>query len=65
MKFQIKDKGIFPQNEKNLFLMTRDNWDDFSFKTTFDTFYYDATGNRVQIGSVKIGYSPTGMIFSP
>ena len=56
MKFQIKDKGIFPQNEKNLFLMTRDNWDDFSFKTTFDTFYYDATGNRVQIGSVKIGY---------
>lgn len=56
MRFVIYDKGIFPQHEKNLFFMSRDNWDDFSFKTSFDAFYFDSEGARIQIGPVKIGF---------
>ncbi len=33
-----------------------DNWDDFSFKTTFVLHYVDASGRHVELGAVKIGY---------
>jgi ABC-type transport system involved in cytochrome c biogenesis ATPase subunit len=31
-----------------------DNWDDFSFRTTFSLVYFDETGERHDIGGVKI-----------
>src|SRR5690349_21596059 len=31
-----------------------DSWDDFSYKTTFQVVYFDNTGERHDIGSVKI-----------
>lgn len=36
------------------FLLT-DNWDDYTYKTTYTLVVFDATGSRHEIGSVKIG----------
>jgi hypothetical protein len=33
-----------------------DNWDDFSFKTSFWLVYIDNNGKEHDIGSVKIGF---------
>src|SRR5690606_26695538 len=32
------------------------DWDDYSFKTSFGVSYTDNQGNRVDLGTVKIGY---------
>jgi predicted ATPase len=39
-----------------------DNWDDYSFKTSFEVVFYDAEGQRSELGTVKIGYpaQPSG-----
>ena len=34
--------------------LLRDNWDDYSFKTTFRLVYFDLEGKRHDIGSVKV-----------
>lgn len=36
-------------------VLDTDNWDDYSFKTTFSVTVFDETGKRVECGSVKIG----------
>ena len=56
MLFEIVDKGCQPKRIKNAFCFFRDNWDDFTYKTTFDANYYDDSGRRRYIGSIKIGY---------
>lgn len=33
-----------------------DNWDDYSFKTSFHLAFHDAKGQRSEFGTVKIGY---------
>jgi predicted ATPase len=32
------------------------NWDDYSFKTSFQVVFFDAQGQRSDLGTVKIGY---------
>jgi predicted ATPase len=32
------------------------NWDDYSFKTSFDATYTDDQGNQIELGTLKIGY---------
>lgn len=32
------------------------NWDDYSFKTSFDVVLVDGTGNSMDLGTIKIGY---------
>lgn len=39
-----------------LVFLSADNWDDYSFKTSFDTTLIDRDGKRVELGTVKIGY---------
>jgi ABC-type transport system involved in cytochrome c biogenesis ATPase subunit len=34
--------------------LLRDNWDDYTFKTTFRLVYFDSDGKRHDIGSVKV-----------
>lgn len=34
--------------------LLRDNWDDYSYKTTFSLVYFDAEGDRHDVGNVKI-----------
>lgn len=41
---------------KLIALLHRDNWDDFSFKTTFSLSVYDENGKHVECGSLKIGF---------
>jgi len=43
-----------PRAPSRGFLIT-DNWDDYTFKTTYDFVFVDAAGERHAIGSVKIG----------
>lgn len=56
MKFAVYNKGSYPRQGKNLFYFYRDNWDDYSYRTSFTAFYYDAHGELIEIGPVKIGY---------
>jgi predicted ATPase len=38
------------------FLLLEDDWDDwFTYSTKYHLFYYDSSGKRLRIGSVKIG----------
>lgn len=41
---------------KCLAILNTDNWDDFSFKTTFSLTVFDEAGKKVECGSVKIGF---------
>ncbi|MFS0757527.1 AAA family ATPase [Noviherbaspirillum sp. 1P10PC] len=41
---------------RNLVQLVPDNWDDYSFKTTFEVVFFDAEGKRIDLGTVKIGY---------
>jgi predicted ATPase len=56
MRFQVFDKGTYPQHGNDLFYFCRDNWDDYNYKTSFDTYYYDSAGDFHEIGPIKIGY---------
>nr|WP_325259412.1 AAA family ATPase [uncultured Oscillibacter sp.] len=56
MKFAVYDKGSYPTQGKELFYFYRDNWDDYSYKTSFVAYYYDSKGMLIEIGPVKIGY---------
>lgn len=41
--------------EKNVILLVPNNWDDYSFKTTFDARYINNGGTNIDLGTVKIG----------
>lgn len=41
---------------RNCIYLQEDNWDDYSFKTTFYAIYVKADGRRLDLGTVKIGY---------
>ena len=64
LKFQVLDRGYFNGTSRTFYLR-RDNWDDYCYKTTFDTFYCDEKGELHGIGSLKIGYQgmPEGRVF--
>jgi predicted ATPase len=36
--------------------LEKDDWDDYSFRTSFDLTIFDAEGRRFDLGHVKIGY---------
>ncbi|MFT3734101.1 MAG: AAA family ATPase [Rhodocyclaceae bacterium] len=40
----------------NTVILAADNWDDYSYKTLFHASWCGEDGNRIEIGSVKIGY---------
>lgn len=43
--------------ERNTVYLNTNNWDDYSFKTTFNATVYDASGKEHEIGQLKIGYT--------
>ena len=43
-------------NKKNTVYLNSSNWDDYSFKTTFEVTLYDSLGGKHDLGQVKIGY---------
>lgn len=44
------------ESSTNSVLLVPSNWDDYSFKTSFEVIFYDAEGQRLDLGTVKIGY---------
>lgn len=51
MEFRVISRQVWYGNADNVIYLKQDNWDDFSFKTTFQAYYL---GQR--LGSVKIGF---------
>ena len=54
MKFRVV--ATVPGNPKDTAFLVVDNWDDFTFKTTFFLVVFDGSRNRKEIGAVKIGF---------
>ena len=52
---KIKHNGCSPDSGKLVAYLCEDNWDDYSFKTTFSLIIFDELGKQHVIGSVKIG----------
>ena len=55
MNFQVCDKNESIKYCSDTLYLRRDNWDDYSFRTTFDVSYCVSVGNVISIGQVKIG----------
>jgi len=45
-----------PSTHKDLFVLTPGNWDDYSFRTSFYVYYFDPSGVKLDVGTVKIGF---------
>lgn len=41
--------------EKNVMVLVPNNWDDYSYKTTFEAKYIEETGTEIDLGTIKIG----------
>lgn len=41
---------------KNTCVLIPSNWDDYSFKTTFDIYHFNSLGDSTHLGSLKIGF---------
>jgi len=55
MQFIVCDRGDSASAIKGNVYLWRDNWDDFSFKTTFNVSYCYENGRTNTIGQIKIG----------
>lgn len=55
MNIQVYEKGQSIQFNTDTLYLQRDNWDDYSFRTTFSVSYCNSSGDLVSIGQVKIG----------
>lgn len=55
MEFKVVSRGSTKKGKNTAFLVI-DNWDDFSFETTFALVVFDEQGKRKDIGVVKIGF---------
>ena len=65
MQVRVCDRNDYAMYGKDTMYLRYDNWDDYSFKTSFNTRYVDEDGNEHSLGSVKIGMvnMDTGKIF--
>jgi predicted ATPase len=52
---KVKYRGTVPNTGRSVAFLLEDNWDDYSFKTTFSLIVFDENGKQTPIGSVKIG----------
>ena len=52
----VQGLAQIPSNTRNEAFLITDGWDDwFSFQTQFSLWYFGEEGQRVHLGSVKIG----------
>lgn len=57
MKFSIVNRwGDFPENAKSEIFLSWDNWNDFSYYTLFGIFYVNENSEKIELGSIKIGF---------
>ena len=55
MQVRICDRNEHTMYEKDTLYLHYDNWDDYSFKTSFNARYVDKNGKEYSLGPVKIG----------
>ncbi len=58
IQFNVIQRGTPKQAVTNQAVgyLEKDDWDDYSFRTSFDLTIFDAEGRRFDLGHVKIGY---------
>jgi predicted ATPase len=57
MKFQIISQNAYPPKAgNNTCYLTVNNWNDYSFVTTFALSLHDEEGNHHEIGNIRIGF---------
>ena len=57
MQFTILDRwGNYPRDSKSQVFLTWDDWNDYSFFTLFGIFFINESSEKVDLGSIKIGY---------
>lgn len=58
IQFKVVRSGFtMPLNpEEPIAFLEKDNWDDYSFRTSFNLTIFDGDGARYNLGHVKIGY---------
>ncbi|RKS21769.1 putative AbiEii toxin of type IV toxin-antitoxin system [Flavobacterium endophyticum] len=57
MEFEILDKpGNYPPQSKNKVYLTWDNWNDYSYYTTFGIFFVDENSEKHRLGGVMLGF---------
>jgi len=55
--FRVLERGEWSvRSNSDSVQLVLSNWDDYSFKTSFEVVLYDAEGQRSDLGTVKIGY---------
>lgn len=55
--FELLGLKTYPSSNKiGVFQLVPNDWDDYSFKTSFTVTYYGLDGQKIEFGSVKIGY---------
>lgn len=52
----IRSSNRIPDIGTNIVYLRIDHWNDFSFVTMFDIVYYDESGNKHELGQIKIGF---------
>ncbi|TDF35019.1 hypothetical protein EYS14_21820 [Alteromonadaceae bacterium M269] len=52
---KIKHKAYPPRTGRLLAFLCEDNWDDYSFKTSFSLVVFDENGGKHDIGNLKLG----------
>jgi predicted ATPase len=57
IRFVVTDRFVtISKSIKNVVILTWDQWNDYSYYTTFGIYFIDNFGNRLEIGSVRIAY---------
>lgn len=54
--YKISGSSQLPKKCINKAYLVSDNWDDFHFKTFFALFVFDENSQKIDVGSLKIGY---------
>lgn len=51
----IKKSKTLPEGFKNGIFLVTNNWDDYGYGTTFFVVYFDSSGEKIEVGHVKVG----------
>jgi len=56
MTIMFRKSSFAGRRRENAAVLSLDNWDDYSFKTSFSLTFYDEKGQEHRIGNLKLGY---------
>lgn len=57
LTFRVLDIKAYPSSSgRNLVELAPGNWDDFSYKTSFEVILFNELGEKFELGNIKLGY---------